>query len=251
MVHIVGAGSGAIDLITVRGMKILEKCDVCIYAGSLVNKELLSYCKEGVEIYDSATMTLEEIVDTVEKAEKEGKTTCRLQTGDTSIYGSIREQMNEFNKKGIKYDITPGVSAMNGAASSLMCEYTPSGVSQTVIVTRCEGKTPVPERENLKSLATHNATMVLFLSSSLLEKSQSDLIEGGMSKDTKAAIIYKATWADEKIFRCTLGTLAQTAKENNITKTALIVVGNCLGEDCDRSQLYSGKFSTEFREKNE
>ncbi len=251
MVNIVGAGSGAVDLITVRGAKILSEADVVIYAGSLVNPELLTYFKKDAEIFNSATMTLEDIVETVLKAESENKSVCRLQTGDTSIYGSIREQMNEFNKHGIEYKITPGVSSMNGAASALQCEYTPSGVSQSIIVTRAEGKTPVPEKENLKSLAVHKATMVLFLTSSLVEKAQNDLIEGGYPADSHAAIVYKATWADEKIFRCTLGTLAKTAKENNITKTALIVVGNCLGEECDRSHLYSGKFATEFRGKSE
>ncbi len=250
MINIVGAGSGAVDLITVRGAKILAAADVVIYAGSLVNPQLLEYCKADAEIYNSAKMTLEEIVEVCVSAQKCGKEVCRLQTGDTSIYGSIREQMNEFDRLGLEYKITPGVSSMNGAASSLCCEYTPSGVSQTIIITRAEGKTPVPEKENLQSLASHNASMVLFLTSSLVEKAQNDLISGGYPKDAKAAIVYKATWADEQIYRCTLGTLAKTANENKITKTALIVVGNCLGKECERSHLYSGKFATEYRKKS-
>ncbi len=251
MINIVGAGSGAVDLITVRGAKILGEADVVIYAGSLVNPELLSYCKVDAEIYNSAKMTLEEIVEVCVKAKNENKEVCRLQTGDTSIYGSIREQMNEFDRLGLEYKITPGVSSMNGAASSLCCEYTPSGVSQTVIITRAEGKTPVPEKESLKSLALHKASMVLFLTSSLVGKAQRDLIDGGYPKETKAAIVYKATWADEAIYRCTLETLEETAIKNNITKTALIIVGDCLGDYCERSHLYSGKYSTEFREKSE
>lgn len=251
MINIVGAGSGAVDLITVRGAKILAEADVVIYAGSLVNPRILEYCKAGAEIYNSAKMTLEEIVAVCIKAKNENKDVCRLQTGDTSIYGSIREQMNEFDRLELEYKITPGVSSMNGAAASLRCEYTPSGVSQTIIITRAEGKTPVPEKENLQSLASHNASMVLFLTSSLVEKAQNDLIAGGYPKDTKAAIVYKATWADEAIFHCTLETLAVTAKQNNITKTALIIIGNCLSKECERSHLYSGKYETEFRKRSE
>lgn len=249
MVYIVGAGSGAVDLITVRGRKLLEKADVVIYAGSLVSKEHLTFCKKDVEIYNSATMTLENVVNVIQKTESKGKMTVRLHTGDPCIYGSINEQMQEFDKLGIEYEICPGVSSMCGAASALKTEYTPSGISQTVIITRAEGKTPVPAKENLKSLASHNATMVLFLSTSLLEKAEKDLINGGIKIGTSAAIVYKATWCDEKIFRTSVGKIAETAKQNNITKTALIVVGNAISDVCERSHLYSPKYSTEFRKK--
>lgn len=248
MVHIVGAGCGAPDLITLRGKKYLETTDVIIYAGSLVNKELLQYAKPGCEIYDSAKMTLEEITDAVSAAEERGLTTVRLHTGDPSLYGAIGEQMREFNRLGIEYDITPGVSSFSGAAAALKTEYTLPDVSQTVIISRAAGKTPVPDKENLKSLAAHGATMVLFLSTGLLDKVTSDLIAGGYLPDTPAAIIYKASWEDEKVCRCTVATLKQTADENKITKTALITVGDFLESDFTRSHLYDPGFSTEFRE---
>ena len=248
MVHIVGAGCGAPDLITIRGMRQLGEADVIIYAGSLVNTELLKYAKEGCELYDSARMTLEEIIDVISKAEEAGKTTVRLHTGDPSLYGAIGEQMSELDKLGIDYDITPGVSSFAGAAAALKAEYTVPDVSQTVIITRAAGRTPVPEKENLVSLASHGATMVLFLSTGLLEKATAELTEGGYSPDTPAAIVYKASWDDEKVCRCTLATLRETAEKNDITKTALIVVGKFLEESNTRSLLYDPGFSTEFRE---
>lgn len=248
MVHFVGAGSGAVDLITVRGARLLKEADVVIYAGSLVNPELLSYTKAGCEIYDSARMTLEEVTETVKKAEAAGKTTVRLHTGDSSIYGAVREQFDELEKLGIAYDVTPGVSSFCGAAAALRTEYTLPDVSQTVIITREAGKTPVPERESVRSLAAHRATMILFLSTSLTEKLQSDLLAGGYPEGTPAAVVYKATWPEEKIYRCTVGTLHETVKGNGLTKTALIVVGDCMGDRYLRSLLYDPGFSTEFRE---
>ena len=248
MVHIVGAGCGAPDLITIRGKRLLEEADVIIYAGSLVNAELLEYAKDGCEIYDSAKMTLEEIIDVIAAAEKAGKTSGRLHTGDPCLYGAIGEQMRELDKHGIAYDITPGVSSFSGAAAALKTEYTLPDVSQTVIISRAEGKTPVPKAEKLSSLASHGATMVLFLSTGLLDKVTSELTEGGYSPDTPAAIVYKASWEDEKVCRCTVGTLKQTAEENGIKKTALIVVGNFLESEFTRSHLYDPGFSTEYRE---
>ncbi len=248
MVHFVGAGSGAVDLITVRGKNHLENADVIIYAGSLVNKELLNYAKKNCEIYDSATMTLEEVLEVVVKSNKGNKKIVRLHTGDSSIYGAIKEQMVELDKLEIDYDVCPGVSAFCGAAASLKAEYTLPDVSQTVIITRMSGKTLVPEKESIASLAAHQATMILFLSTGLLEELQVELVKGGYSPDTPAAIVYKATWDDEKIFHCTVSTLAKTAKENNITKTALITVGYFLGDNFSRSKLYDPTYSTEFRE---
>lgn len=247
MIHFVGAGSGASDLITVRGARLLSEADVVIWAGSLVNPELLSYCGDGCEIHDSARLTLEEVIEIIKKAEAEGKTTVRLHTGDSSIYGAVREQFDELEKLGLAYDVTPGVSSFCGAAASLKTEYTLPGVSQTVIITRAAGKTPVPERESIASLAAHGATMVLFLSTSLTEQLQEELLCGGYGADTPAAVVYKATWPDEKIFRCTVGTLHETVSGNGLTKTSLIIVGNCMGEEYLRSLLYHPHFTTEFR----
>ena len=251
MVHFVGAGSGAVDLITVRGAKLLGEADVVIYAGSLVNPELLNYCKEGCEIHNSATMTLEEVIAVIKEAEDAGKITVRLHTGDSSIYGAVREQFDELIELGIEYDVCPGVSSFCGAAASLKTEYTLPDVSQTVIITRTAGRTPVPERQSIASLAAHQATMVLFLSTKLTEKLQSELLEGGYPGNTPVAVVYKATWPEEKIFRCTVDTLHKTVSENGLTKTSLIIVGNCMGDQYLRSMLYHPTFTTEYREATE
>lgn len=251
MVHFVGAGSGAVDLITVRGARLLGEADVVIYAGSLVNPELLSYTREGCEIYDSAKMTLEQVIGVIKEAEKDNKMTVRLHTGDSSIYGAVREQFDELQKLGIAYDVCPGVSSFCGAAASLKTEYTLPDVSQSVIITRAAGRTPVPERESIRSLAAHQSTMVLFLSTSLTKQLQDELTAGGYQEDTPAAVVYKATWPEEKIFRCTVGTLHKTVTENALTKTSLIIVGNCMGDKYLRSMLYHPGFSTEFREASE
>ncbi|MBO4330792.1 MAG: precorrin-4 C(11)-methyltransferase [Oscillospiraceae bacterium] len=248
MVHFVGAGSGAPDLITLRGARLLAEADTVIYAGSLVNPALLDGVKPGCEIHDSAKMTLEQVIDVIKAAEAAGKTTVRLHTGDSSIYGAVREQFDALDSLGIEYDVCPGVSAFCGAAAALRAEYTLPDVSQTVIISRAAGRTPVPERESIRSLASHGATMVLFLSSSLTADLQRELIAGGYSPDTPAAIVYKATWPEQRIYRCTVGTLHDTALANNITKTALIVAGGCLGEEYSRSKLYDPGFTTEFRE---
>ena len=250
MVHFVGAGSGAPDLITLRGARLLGEADVVIYAGSLVNPELLTLTKPGCELHDSAKLTLEEVIVLVEAAERMGKTTVRLHTGDPSIYGAVREQFDELAKRGIAFDVCPGVSSFCGAAAALRTEYTLPDVSQTVIITRAAGRTPVPERESIRSLAAHGATMVLFLSTALTETLQGELLAGGYAAETPAAIVYKATWPEEKIFRCTVGTLHETAEENGLRKTALIVVGGCLGEEYLRSMLYHPDFTTEYRKGN-
>ncbi len=248
MVHFVGAGSGAPDLITVRGARLLSEADVIIYAGSLVNPALLDYAKEGCEIHDSAKMTLEQVIEVMKAAEAQGKTTVRLHTGDSSIYGAVREQFDQLIELGIEYDVCPGVSSMSGAAAALKAEYTLPDVSQTVIVTRMEGRTPVPEKEKLRLLASHGSTMVLFLSVGLLDGVQTELMAGGYAPETPAAIVYKATWPDEKIFRCRLCDLKETAEKNNVKKTALILVGGFLGDKYERSKLYDPTFTTEFRE---
>lgn len=248
MVHFVGAGSGAVDLITVRGQRLLQQADVVIYAGSLVNPELLENCRPDCQIHNSAKMTLEEVIEVIRAAESVGKTTVRLHTGDSSIYGAVREQFDELEKLGIAYDVCPGVSAFCGAASSLKAEYTLPDVSQTVIITRAAGRTPVPERESIRSLASHGATMVLFLSTSLTESLQRELLAGGYAGSTPVTIVYKATWPEERIFRCTVDTLHETVTRNGLTKTSLIIVGNCMGQEYERSLLYHPEFTTEFRE---
>lgn len=248
MVHFVGAGSGAVDLITVRGARLLQQADVIIYAGSLVNKQLLEMAKEDCQLYDSAQMTLEQVIDTIAAAEAAGKTTVRLHTGDPSIYGAVREQFDQLLSRGIAYDVCPGVSSFCGAAAALKTEYTLPDVSQTVIITRAAGRTPVPERESIRALAAHQATMVLFLSTSLTKTLQQELQAGGYPGTTPAAVVYKATWPEERIYRCTVETLHKTVTENGLTKTALIVVGECMGERYLRSLLYHPGFSTGFRE---
>lgn len=247
MVYFVGAGPGAVDLITVRGAELLKKADVIIYAGSLVNHELLNYAKKECVIYNSASMTLEEVINVMEESYKNNKMVVRLHTGDMSIYGAVREQSDILKSKNIPFESVPGVSSFLGAAASLNAEYTLPAVSQTVILTRMAGRTPVPEKEDIKLLASHKASMVIFLSSSMLGKLSEELISGGYSKDTPCAIVYKATWKDEIKVVTTLESLEKAGKENNISKTALVLVGDFLGDIYDRSKLYDGTFSHEFR----
>lgn len=247
MVHFVGAGPGACDLITVRGMNRIKEADVIIYAGSLVNPELLSYAKADCKIYNSAHMTLDAVVAVMREAEAAGKTTVRLHTGDPSVYGAIREQMDLLDEYGIKYDVCPGVSAVFGAAASLACEYTLPDVTQTLILTRAEGKTPVPEKENLRSLAAHRASLVLYLSSGLARKVRQELLIGGYAEDTPVAVVYKATWPEEKIIRTTLAKLPEDMEAAGITKTALIIVSPALGSIYEKSKLYDAAFATEYR----
>lgn len=247
MVHFVGAGSGAVDLITVRGKRILEEADVIIYAGSLVNPELLNYAKEGAEIHNSAKLHLDQVIDIMENAHEKKQMICRLHTGDPSVYGAIREQMDALKEREIPYALTPGVSSVFGAAASLEAEYTLPGVTQTLIITRQAGRTPVPEEEKISSLAKHNATMAIFLSASLTEEVQSELLEG-YAPETPVALVYKATWPDERIVYTRVDELAETAKRENITKTALILVGDFLQDTYNKSLLYDPSFTTEFRE---
>lgn len=247
MVNFVGAGCGAADLITLRGKKLLEEADVIIYAGSLINPQLLDYARKDCELHNSAYMTLEQVIEKITEAERDGKMTVRLHTGDPCLYGAIREQMDCLDRLGISYEICPGVSSFCGAAAALRAEYTLPDVSQTVIITRMAGRTGVPDRECIASLAAHASTMVIFLSTGMLHELSAELIKGGYSENTPAAIVYKATHPDEKVCRCTVGTLAETAEKYDIRKTALIMVGNFLGDDYSLSKLYDKTFSTEYR----
>lgn len=252
MVYFVGAGTGAVDLITVRGMRLLEQADVIIYAGSLVNPELLNYAKAECEVYNSATLTLDEVIGIIKKSENEGKTIVRLHTGDPSVYGAVREQMDELDHLGISYESCPGVSACFGAAASLNLEYTLPDISQSLIITRMEGKTKVPEKESIESFAAHQSTMAIYLSTGMLEILCQRLIDGGYKTDTPAALVYKATWPEEEAYTGTIATLPQIAKEHGITKTALVLVGDVIKhQNYQKSRLYAPDFSTEFRQAKE
>lgn len=246
MVHFVGAGSGAPDLITLRGARLLGEADVVIYAGSLVNPELLTLAKPDCEVHDSAKLTLEEVIALIERAEREGKTTVRLHTGDPSIYGAVREQFDALTERGIDFDVCPGVSSFCGAAAAIPAEYTPAEVSQTLIITRMAGRTPVPERENLRALAAHRASMTLFLSVSMLKDVCAELTVGGYPEDTPVAVVYKATWPEQEVVRGTLADIAEKAA--HIKKTALILVGDFLRESDKRSKLYDPAFAHACRE---
>lgn len=248
MVYFVGAGPGAADLITVRGKELLCRADVVVYAGSLVNPDLLKYTKPGCEIYNSAMMTLEQVIEIMVPKSKSGCFVVRLHTGDPSIYGAIREQMELLSENDVEYSVVPGVSSFCAAATALNAEYTLPGVSQTLILTRMGGRTPVPELEEISKLAAHKSSMALFLSVGMAGKLSQRLIEGGCSTDTPAAIVYKASWADEKIVRTTVGNLEDAVITNDIHKTALILVGQFLGNDFERSKLYDPSFTHEFRE---
>ena len=247
MIHFVGAGPGAVDLISVRGAEYLRKADVVIYTGSLVNPGLLDYCN-GAEVYNSAYMTLEEVIAVMKKADEDKKDLVRLHTGEPSIYGAVKEQMDELEKLNIEYDSCPGISACFAAAASLDLEFTLPGVSQSLIITRMEGKTEVPSKESIESLASHNASMAIYLSAGMLGELSKRLIRGGYKADTSAAIVYKASMTDEKKIICTVGGLETAAQKYKITKTAVILVGDVINaEHYEKSKLYSADFSTEFR----
>ena len=252
MVHFVGAGPGAQDLITLRGAELLKGAGVIIYAGSLVNPALLGLAREDCRIYNSAELTLEQVLDVMKAAQGEGLDTVRLHTGDPCLYGAIREQMDAMRERGIPFDVTPGVSSLCGAAAALPAEYTLPGVSQSLIITRMAGRTPVPEGEALCRLAAHGASMALFLSAGMLRQVTEELLAGGGYRpDTPAAIVYKASWPEEAVYRCTVSTLEETARAEGITQTALILVGDFLGDDYRRSALYHPDFSHGFRTKKE
>lgn len=248
MIVFVGAGPGAPDLITLRGAELLARADQVIYAGSLVNSELLRRCKAGCEIFNSAKMTLEEVLAAMQSCEAKGGLCVRLHTGDPSLYGAIREQMSALDELGIAYEICPGVSSFSAAAAALHAEYTPPAVSQSLIITRIAGRTAVPEKENIPSFAAHGASMVIFLSAGQLPELQRQLLEGGYAPETPTAIVYKASWPEEKVFRCPLSQLAATGAREGIDHFALICVGGFLGAEAERSKLYDPDFFTAFRQ---
>ena len=247
MIHFVGAGPGAPDLITLRGAELLRRAGLIVYAGSLVNPALLEYAPKGCEVCDSASMTLDEVLEKLVQGHERGVTTVRLHTGDPSLYGAIREQMDRLRERGIPFEIVPGVSSFCAAAAAAEAEYTLPGVSQTLIISRMEGRTPVPEREAVRSLAAHGASMVLFLSTGMLEKLCAELIAGGYPEETPAALVYKASWPDERVLRGTLASLPGLAEAEGIARTALVLVGGFLGERYERSKLYDPAFGHGYR----
>lgn len=247
MIHFVGAGSGAVDLITVRGDRLLRQADLVVYAGSLVNPALLDCVKSGAVVMDSARMTLEEVVDAMTAANRDGKDVVRLHTGDPALYGAIREQMDLLAAAGVAFEVVPGVSSFSAAAAALKAEYTLPGVSQTLVITRLAGRTPVPEAEAMAGLAAHGCSMAVFLSSGMLDELRRQLLEGAYGEDTPAAIVYKASWPDELVLRCTVGTMAEVGCKHGISKTALVLVGGFLEGPYDRSKLYDPSFTTGFR----
>ena len=250
MIYFIGAGPGDVDLITVRGAEILSQSGMIIYAGSLVNYELVKkYARDDCEIYNSASMTLSEIAEKLISGHRRGLTVARLHSGDPSLYGAIREQINILRENNIPFEIIPGVSSLFAASAALECEYMIPESSQTLIITRLEGRTPVPDRESIKSLAAHKSSMAIFLSASMVDKVCSELITGGYESRTPAAVVYKASWPDELIILGTLETIPETAKELGISKSALILVGKFLLDDIyfEKSKLYDEDFSHEFR----
>ncbi|MDO5717600.1 MAG: precorrin-4 C(11)-methyltransferase [Tissierellia bacterium] len=247
MISFVGAGPGDVELITLKGLKRIEKADIIIYAGSLVSEDHLKYCKKDAEFYNSAHMNLDEVLEVMKKAEHEGKSVVRLHTGDPSIYGAIQEQMDSLEREGIQFELIPGVSSFTAAAAAIKRELTLPGVSQTVILTRIAGRTPVPEDEDLVSLAKHKASMAIFLSVGNIGSVVEKLIEGYGSKDIPIAVVYKASWNDEKIVLGTLEDIEERVARAGIKRQAQILVGDFIDSEYSLSKLYDKNFSTGFR----
>ncbi|MBP2651139.1 MAG: precorrin-4 C11-methyltransferase [Firmicutes bacterium] len=247
-VYFIGAGPGDPELITVKGARLIEQADTIIYTGSLVNPAVMDHANPDTVIYNSASMTLDEVIAVMLEAVTAGKKVVRLHTGDPSIYGAIKEQMAALDEKGVTYEVVPGVSSFLAAAAALKCEYTLPEVTQTVIITRLEGRTMVPDREKLAKLAAHGSTMCIFLSVQMLDTVVEELLKGGSYQlDTPIAVVVKASWPDEHILRGTLATILDLVKEHGVARTAMIVVGNCLGSDYALSRLYASEFTHMYR----
>lgn len=247
-VHFVGAGPGDPELITVKGQKLLMEADVIIYAGSLVSPALLKFAKECCDIHNSANMTLEEVISVVKSAFGAGKKVVRLHTGDPSLYGAIQEQIAELDAVSIPWRVVPGVSSFVAAAAALGQELTLPGVSQTVVITRMEGRTPVPERESLRSLASHQATLCIFLSVHMIDDVARELEAGGYLPDTPVAVVEKASWPEQRVFQGTIKTISRLVKESGVGRTAMVIVGQTLSREFEKSKLYAADFSHMFRE---
>lgn len=245
-VYFVGAGPGDPELISIKGKRIIDEADVIIYAGSLVNKEVLRDAKKGAFIYNSASMNLDEVIEVTKNAVFSGKMVARVHTGDPSIYGAIREQMDRLDEYNIEYEVIPGISSFLATAAALKKEYTLPAVTQTLILTRMEGRTPVPDKERIEELAKHRATMIVFLSIGVIDELAARL-KTGYAENTPVAVVYKASWEEQKIVRGNLNNIARLVKEAGISKTALVVVGDFLGDEYELSKLYDKNFSHEYR----
>ena len=250
MVYFIGAGAGDPELLTIKGKKTIDRCDVIIYAGSLVNKDLFSDIKSGAKLINSASLNLEEVLEIIYTADKSGFDIARVHTGDPSMYGAIREQMIALDREAIEYEVIPGVSSVFAGAAALKREFTLPGVSQTLILTRMEGRTPVPQAESIENLAKIKSSMAILLSIANIEKLSKKLMTS-YEKDTPAAVVYKASWNDQKIIISTLENIAREVKKEGITKTAIVYVGRFLEDEFEMSRLYDKGFSHEFREAND
>ncbi|MFZ5632398.1 MAG: precorrin-4 C(11)-methyltransferase [Bacillota bacterium] len=251
MIYFIGAGPGDPELITVKGARLIAGADVIIYAGSLVNPAVLDGCRPGAEIYDSSGMNLEEVLEVMGRAWREGKKVARVHTGDPSIYGAIQEQMDALAEKGIPFAVIPGVSSLFAAAAAVPHELTLPGVTQTVIMTRLEGRTPVPGGERLADLARHRCTMGIFLSVNQMDRVVSQLLEGGYDPGTKVVVVERASWPDQRVISGTIKNIGKLVKEAGITRQAIILVGDVFGGHYQRSRLYDGNFSHGYRRRKE
>lgn len=245
-VYFIGAGPGDPELITIKGQRIVKEADVIIYAGSLVPREVIECHKEGAEVHNSASMSLDDVIDVTVKAVKAGKKVARVHTGDPAIYGAHREQMDMLDEYGIEYEVIPGVSSFLASAAVIKKEFTLPNVSQTVICTRMEGRTPVPEKEKLASLAKHRASMAIFLSVQMIGKVVEELATS-YPMTTPVAVVQRATWSDQKIVLGTLENIEEEVKKSGINKTAQILVGDFLGNEYEKSKLYDKTFTHEYR----
>lgn len=246
-VHFIGAGPGDPELITIKGQRLIEEADVIIFAGSLVNPAVLDKRKKDAEVHDSAYMNLDEVMAVMIPAAKAGKTVARVHTGDPSIYGAIREQMVRLDAEHIDYDVIPGVSSFCASAAVVKREFTLPSVSQTVIITRMEGRTPMPPKEKLLDLAKHHASMCIFLSVGFMDELCRTLLEAGYEPNTPMAVVYRATWPEQKVFWGDVSSMPRIVKENNITRQAMTFVGWFLGDEFELSKLYDSHFTTGYR----
>jgi precorrin-4/cobalt-precorrin-4 C11-methyltransferase len=248
-VYFVGSGPGDPELITIKAKKLLEKADLVIYSGSLLNPEILQYAKKEAKLYDAALLNRDEIFAQLKDIAKQGKLAIRFHDGDPSLFSTIREQIDRLEKEGIICKVVPGISATFGAASSMNLELTLPGITQTLIITRAEFRTPVPEIERISELAKHGSTMIFYLSVHLIKEIVDELLRGGRySLETPAAVVYRATWKDEKIIKGKLKDIVEKTKKEKILKTALIIIGNVLEpKEYQLSKVYDAEFTHGYR----
>lgn len=248
IVYFVGSGPGDPELITLKAKRLVEQADVIIYSGSLFNPKNLEYAKKGAELYDAAVIDREKIYQVLRDSALQGRLAVRFHDGDPALFSTIREQIDKLEADGIECKVVPGVTAILGAAADLKLELTLPGVTQSLIITRAELRTPVPERESIAELAKHGATMAFYLSVHLIGDVVEELLKGAYTKDTPAAVVYRATWDDEKIIKGTLGDIAEKTRKAKIIKTALIIVGDVIApKKYEYSKVYDAGFTHGYR----